>query len=1765
MKKQLVSILLVLAMLASVLPLQILAAVPQNQRPSNPATNLVIGILNDENADGDGEFPNEPSVTGYDYYYLQSNLSLSTSFWSANFTSNGAGNYINTANFWNDERIVRNAAGNAFGYYNPEGLDLANDPFFQDGLETVINEQTIIENWIARENLSGVSASDYRLLFYVLKYETGSTSGYHLDAKVVKKNNVVLSYDANKPAGVTADIVLPSSHSVPVNTNVTVEELNSRYHLISDGDTSYQFTGWKDASGNSYPAGTTFALAASTVLYAQWKPINKYTVQWLNYNDALLYEQLYDHGDAHDEVNDYSGEAPQRPADSHYTYTFSGWELITGTYNSANGITEDLTYRATYDATAITFTATVQVVLNGTFDTNGNPDSSDPGTLIDIEDVADSDGNLYLKKADGTGEYVLLTKTGTGIYQNDTMANGDYLVYRYDGTAYHQIGTQELTIANADRIRYLPFYSVEYFDGVSAVPIETQYYYIGSSVNVSENVPTQSGYAFVEWQDEQDNSYQPGTPHLSVELTDSIVKAYELTAQWENAKSVKVTVVVNHNGRTHGEIDEELRIQLTRKNSENNYIEVNGAAAAAAYDKADWYDGGTTSGDVTTYEAGIVFTDLDPDYAYGAHAFIEGYHVDTTQGTNGLTITENGDEYEVTVYLIYNPDGYELEFTVEVKDTVADRLVPVAADIQVTRWNGSEWAVIPEHEGQSVEVTIDPATRQGTGKVQVWGFDGSNPYLYRIHVIGVDLGDYQLALSGTDNETYTSLTNAIFPMGAYDAVVTVDADLSEGGLAGAHAVQNGGSLEHHGTILATIDAYPYTISLDPNGGHWNDDSSAPQTIENRFSVPDISGYIPRQDGYTFEGWYLADETTTVAQGDAISDYVSTPGGTLELFAKWKPDITVKGDVVVGINFPCTDDSRTVLVALQMWKEGGSYDVTVATEIVTITPIAGQPYAVGSYEFDNVPAQNHYRVAAIVPVGSGDVLYQNETTVLADGNIYNELNYQATDYEAKDENADNEAIVNLYMKANPFTLGYRVDASAIGEDFRPTDLVLELRHDHWSGSDVSYEIIRNDLTVAPYNLSGISEPISAIDVPRYHANGYLYDYVVSVLHYDITEPSMADDGNGWDNRHYYHDTLTPGYFAAPFSINYTGPASYSAVQNSDGLYQDVTLVAALIPNQYNIHYELNGGTWVDESNIGPAKHTWSLPTNIPDPVRAGYIFTGWTADVAGSFDESADQIKANIWEDVTLTANWTADTWKDSDPDAHNEGDDIPDEQQILVLYYSGNPDYGTVNKDFEVITVSGSGNVDISGVSATPNSADYNFIEWKLDGTTVTVNPDLTYTITGAVGGTVYTFVANFAPVDDWKDDDTGDDITGGDGIPDSRQVKIVYESSNLIFGTADKEFDIISIPASGNVTASATAVANTGYHFTQWNHNGSAVGNTPTLTYEIIGAIGGETYTFVCDFAANSNSGGGGVSKYTLTYETNGGNEIPKGTYSSGTTVQLDAVPEKDGYIFDGWHSDSELKEDVTQVKMTKNITVYAAWILDNGNAGNGHETPKDLNGDDHFAYIQGYPDGTVGPDRSITRAEVATIFFRLLDEDVRKQYLTSENHFVDVTKYDWHNTAISTLTAMDILNGRDDNFFDPNAPITRAEFAVICARFDDSSYQKTKDFSDIFGHWAEEEIAESAAHGWFRGYDDGTFRPDADITRAEAVTMINRVLNRIPETAEDLLADMVIWPDNSDPDIWYYLNIQEATNSHDYVMKNHIYETWTAINENPDWSQYE
>lgn len=324
-------------------------------------------------------------------------------------------------------------------------------------------------------------------------------------------------------------------------------------------------------------------------------------------------------------------------------------------------------------------------------------------------------------------------------------------------------------------------------------------------------------------------------------------------------------------------------------------------------------------------------------------------------------------------------------------------------------------------------------------------------------------------------------------------------------------------------------------------------------------------------------------------------------------------------------------------------------------------------------------------------------------------------------------------------------------------------------------------------------------------------------------------------------------------------------------------------------------------------------------------------------------------------------------------------------------------------------------------------------------------------------------------------------------------------------------------------------------------------------------------------------------AQKYTLRFDANGGEgTMEKLTYTHGQDQSLTKCGfTRAGYDFLGWATAADggvVYHDQQSLSITQDTTLYAVWKQqpNQGGSGGGHHNsgsggtqekpdetpPTTLNDTDHYAYIVGYEDGTIRPNGHITRAEAATVFFRLLTDKARDANLTDRSPYPDVSAGDWYNKAIATLSRMGILSGYEDGSFRPNATVTRAEFAAMAARFDTEAKPVDTPFTDLTGCWAADEIAKAYGKGWVNGYGDNTFRPNGPITRAEAVTLINRVLRRLPETDKDLLPDERTWPDNPET-FWGYLALQEASNSHLYDRKSDGYETQTKLLPPRDWSQ--
>lgn len=424
-----------------------------------------------------------------------------------------------------------------------------------------------------------------------------------------------------------------------------------------------------------------------------------------------------------------------------------------------------------------------------------------------------------------------------------------------------------------------------------------------------------------------------------------------------------------------------------------------------------------------------------------------------------------------------------------------------------------------------------------------------------------------------------------------------------------------------------------------------------------------------------------------------------------------------------------------------------------------------------------------------------------------------------------------------------------------------------------------------------------------------------------------------------------------------------------------------------------------------------------------------------------------------------------------------------------------------------------------------------------------------------------------------------------GDGIPDQGQYFVNFAVADG-HGTVAPE--MIAVPAGTQLgetlNQSAPQIsAEEGWHFIgQWLRKD---GDGTMLTDEnLLAETINDNVTYIAQMEKVQ------PSEYTVAVNDSYADATGAGSYAEGMVVTIDAG-QRPGYRFTGWQSDdpelalADVARGTTTFTMPgHDVTLTATWQkkptpppVDPKDDGK----PHDLNTEDHFSYVVGYPvDHRTGlatddvdlwpvrPEAGITRAEVATIFYRLLKEDVRDRVTSDVNDFSDVASGDWFNVTVSSLAQMGVIAGYEDGSFRPNAPITRAEFAAIATRFFAErgvTYNEGL-FADITGdEWFADVVAAAADRGLLGGYPDGTVRPNATITRAESCAVVNRTLDRRPDAKHLLPAgEMRVWPDNP-ADGWYYADMQEATNGHEYrwltIGKNKI-EDWTAILPDNTWN---
>ena len=740
---------------------------------------------------------------------------------------------------------------------------------------------------------------------------------------------------------------------------------------------------------------------------------------------------------------------------------------------------------------------------------------------------------------------------------------------------------------------------------------------------------------------------------------------------------------------------------------------------------------------------------------------------------------------------------------------------------------------------------------------------------------------------------------------------------------------------------------------------------------------------------------------------------------------------------------------------------------------------------------------------------------------------------------------------------------------------------------------------NRVTIVWYTIKDQSWGYGWGRVEDIHVDGYLKGIPVNVTYY----PNYTTNGISGKNEDPIVDNETSGNtytirgsntFEAPEGYSFGGWYTEAACTNefSDTttvLMSDLYLYAKWIPNPYTVTWKISEDA--EDSLDTQAVNYNGYPTKDPkdqaskaSDAQYTYEFAGWK--LVGTEDTALVNPKERaVTADVTyiavfepVTRQYTV-TWKNSD--------DAVDPLDTQAVNYNGYPTKDPKDQ----------------ASKASDAQYTYEFAGWKLVGTedTALVNPK-----ERAVTADV-TYIAVFEPVTrqytvTWKNSDDAVDpldtqAVNYNGYPTkdpkdqaskASDAQYTYEFAGWkLAGTADTALvaELYKDDAVNQTVDGKTYVYVPG--LTKVTDNLEKLTKDVTIDlYYYLDVKGGEK-------PDETGNGTPDAWEYRLAFKVvngewnNGGNAdivvyVPFKDYKNGDELKYVVVPitripavgdkPNSGYRAGSWDT-----TPVGNAKVEKDTVftyTYAKKSSSGGGGGGGSRkptvtipdnVPTGLNGDDHYAYIVGYPDSTVRPQNGITRAEVATIFFRLLTDETRNANSTKSNSYSDVAAGAWYNHAVSTLSAMGIVKGDSHGKFNPNAPITRAEFAAIAARFDDKANTTAVDFSDIASHWAKNEISAAANNGWINGYTDGTFRPNNKITRAEAMTLVNRVLKRLPETAEDLHNDMIKWSDNSDTSAWYYLAVQEATNSHYYDLKENKHEKWSKLRETRDWTELE
>ncbi len=1086
-------------------------------------------------------------------------------------------------------------------------------------------------------------------------------------------------------------------------------------------------------------------------------------------------------------------------------------------------------------------------------------------TITDISSIHGEEVTLYIRKDLEDAEYIVLTKNGTGTYEA-IVENGTYYPWHYENGTYHQARKYELIIQNANAELYLHHYSVKYDTNGGAFKsgedVGTEIYSSMTAVNATSNVPVREGYVFAGWE------YNGKVITSGKQITSSISAPITLKAKWEKAVNVIINVTIDHKtvdgfdpnpSRTELDVD---FLEMTANSPafvetgdklyfrEDKVTDENGSAKAYTY---------SIENNVSKYTAtDYTYTGLLESSTFGVALSKSGYDVGTIEKKQ-----DKLGNWVINIPLTYNPDDFDLEFSVEMDDDVPKELYPDAVIVKVAYWNTdtNEWKIISQQENAGavvkpgVRVDIDPKTGEGSGSYPVWRYDGkNNPYGYRAVVTGFIYDGSTIVVPTEKDHTKDDNTVIVtYTDGNYTATMSDIADGKKFSTSLNGAYYNDKTNAQQGTLHGVISVEKYDVTFDAQGGTNAEGKDAAKQV---YRVPELDGYKPTMENHNFLGWYKDKECTIPAvENELLTEDIT-------LYAKWDKILTgnvrVAGSYVQNgeiVDVWAVDRADSAVVVLQEITETGVYSIDRQT-VNIVWPMAEMVYGISEeYKFTGLDPAKQYRTE--VYVLNYGTTYQNSTTVVDDDDEYAD-DYNSTDYEAiYPENSKLETFVNAYLSFEPasYFQPVEVDATLIGANLRPEDTLVQVWYKA-TGTSNAYQVISQH-TVVPYGIEvgmgadGMDDGYYGYVVWNSLYNGNLYDYQA---HLDKIEGQAVSE---W-----------------PVSVVYGEPSRYSPLNNAaTGVLQ-----VKLVPNRYGIIYNENyAPEGVEVVSYGT--HIWSYDTVIDYvPVREGYIFQGWYANPECTGDK-VTEIDETVAQDTNLYAKWEAETGHELTVNYVEKFTDAVLETEIKDYSFDDVVTAESLKKDFKGFTYDSASAESVkitkdkneitlyyvrnnygytvnyleegtNKVLATSKTAEAPFASFvtetaiAIKGYVLTGYTSQTVTITIDTDATKNVINFYYA-VDNLGGGEGGNE---GDGTPDKYQKKVIFKVVNGIWsnGTTEDIIQYVTLVKDGKLDAEGSAelkapngmIANTGYKNGSWDKEiPSTVSGTETLTF---------TYSFV-------------------------------------------------------------------------------------------------------------------------------------------------------------------------------------------------------------------------------------------------------------------------------------------------------------------------------